>query len=187
MSLKYKRKNNNYYTEIESLLSLQHTKVVPIVFAAWTCKKIGYFVIEKLYSCKYNDSIMWEKVGEQLDIIREAGYLHVHINKNNVMCKKDGKVVLIDFGYAVKRTEQGDKQEYPENPISKAYGIPVTLKYLEVLQKHNHNRYFNPASIGLDIKNITAEQRSADKKCTKEYMDHTEKLQSKRLDRYRHM
>jgi len=174
--IKIQDENKDYYAEIESLLSLQHTKVVPIVFAAWTCEKIGYFVIEKLYHCKYNDSIMWEQVGKQLDIIREAGYLHVDIHKKNVMCTKDGKVVIIDFGYAVKRTDQGDKQEYPENPISKAVGIPVTWKYLEILQKYNHNRYFNPAAIGIDFKSITAEHRSADEKCEKEYRDAKENL-----------
>ena len=174
--IKIQKENKDYYTEIEALLSLQHTKAVPIVFAAWTCKKMGYFVIEKLYSCEYNQSIMWEKVGKQLDIIREAGYLHVDIHKNNVMCNKDGKVVIIDFGYAVKRTEQGDKQEYPENPISKSYKLPVTWKYLEVVQKNNHNRYFNPAAIGIDTKSITTEHRSADEKCKKEYRDAREKL-----------
>jgi len=174
--IKIQKETNDYYAEIESLLSLQHTKVVPIVFAAWTCENIGYFVIEKLYRCKYNDSIMWEQVGKQLDIIREAGYLHVDIHKNNVMCTKDGKVVIIDFGYAVKRTDQGDKQEYPENPISKAVGIPVTWKYLEILQKYNHNRKFNPAAIGIDYKSITAEHRSADEKCEKEYRDAKENL-----------
>ena len=102
--IKIQEKNKDYYTEIEALLFLQDTKVVPKVFAAWSCENLGYFVIEKLYRCKYNDNFMWEEVGKKLDIIREAGYLHVDIHPDNVMCKKDGTVLLIDFGYDVKRT-----------------------------------------------------------------------------------
>jgi hypothetical protein len=175
--IKIQEENKQYYTEIDALLYLQRTKAVPIVFAAWTCDKVGYFVMEKLYHCnKYDENFMWIEVGKKLDIIREAGYLHVDIHKDNVMCKKDGTVVLIDFGYAVKRTIKLDKQEYPDNMVSQSYNLPLTWEYLEILQENNHNRWFNPAAISLDKKSITKEQILADKKCTIKYTDARNKL-----------
>jgi hypothetical protein len=174
--IKIQKQNKDYYTEIEALLFLQDTKAVPEVFAAWTCENLGYFVIEKLYHCKYNYNFMWEEVGKKLDIVKEAGYLHVDIHPDNVMCKKDGTVVLIDFGYAVKRTIKLDKQEYPDNNVSQSYKLPLTWEYLQIIQENNHNRYFNPAVISLDRKNITKEQILADKKCTKKYNDILEEI-----------
>ena len=169
--IKIQKENKEYYTEIDALLSLQHTKAVPSVFAAWTCEKFGYFVMEKLYNCSANSTIMWKEVAKKLDIVKQAGYLHIDIHAGNVMCNKYGEVLLIDFGYAVKRTEEGDSQTYPDNKISKNYGIPLTWKYLEIIQENNHNKYFNPAVISLDRKSITEEQILADKNCAKKYVD----------------
>jgi uncharacterized protein (DUF1810 family)/GNAT superfamily N-acetyltransferase len=174
--IKIQPENKEYYTEIEALLYLQRTKATPIIFAAWTCEHVGYFVMEKLYPCKYDDNFIWEEIGKKLDIIRKAGYLHVDIHPNNVMCKKDGTVVLIDFGYAVKRTDKGDKQEYPDNTVSQKYKLPLTWEYLEIVQENNYNRYFNPAANSLHSKSITKEQRLADKKCTTKYNDARTKL-----------
>ena len=64
------------------------------------------------------------------------------------MCTSDGRVVIIDFGYAVKRTEKGDEQTYPKHPKSQrtqdAWGIPLSWKFLAVLQEVNFNESFNP-------------------------------------------
>ena len=162
--VKIQKQNKEYYTEIEALLSLQHTNAVPKVFAAWTCENDGYFVMEKLYTCtQHNQIFMWKAVDIKLDIIRKAGYLQVDIHKENVMCNKQGEVVLIDFGYAVKRTKQGDKQEYPENKLSETYGIPLTWEYLEIVQENNHNSYFNPLR--------TDEQKITNENIHKKYTD----------------
>jgi uncharacterized protein (DUF1810 family)/tRNA A-37 threonylcarbamoyl transferase component Bud32 len=166
--IKVQKENKEYYTEIEALLYLQRTKATPIIFAAWTCENFGYFVMEKLYPCKHDNNFMWKEVGKKLDIIRQAGYLHVDIHPKNVMCNKNGEVVLIDFGYAVKQSDKGDKQEYPDNKVSQNYKLPLTWEYLEIVQENNHNRYFNPA--------VTKEQRLADKKCTTKYNDARTKL-----------
>ena len=184
--IKVQKQNKEYYTEIEALLYLQRTKATPIIFAAWTCENFGYFVMEKLYPCKHDDNFMWKEVGKKLDIIRQAGYLHVDIHPNNVMCKKNGTVVLIDFGYSVKRTDKGDKQEYPDNKVSQNYKLPLTWEYLEIVQENNHNRYFNPAVNSLDIKSITKEQRLADEKCKTKYNDaRTKLLQAKEEEKIR--
>lgn len=161
--IKIQNQNKEYYTEIDALLSLQHTNAVPKVFAAWTCDKIGYFVMEKLYPCiHHNNNSIWIAVGMKLDIIRKAGYLQVDTHNDNFMCNKDGQVVLIDFGYAVKRTEQGDKQEYPDHIVSEKYRTPLTWEYLEIVQENNYNKYLNPR--------MTQEQKDRDKDIQKKYM-----------------
>jgi len=171
--IKIQNQNKEYYTEIEALLSLKHTKAVPKVFAAWTCDKFGYFVMEKLYSCIkfHNKNSMWIAVGMKLDIIRKEGYLQVDIHNDNFMCNKDGQVVLIDFGYAVKRTEQGDKQEYPDNILSERYGIPLTWEYLEIVQENNYNTYLNPL--------MTKQQKDRNKDIQKKYTDAKIKVEEK--------
>lgn len=174
--VKVQKENKEYYTEIEALLSLQHTKAVPKVFAAWTCKNVGYFVIEKLYPCKYDDNFIWKEVGKKLDIIRRAGYLHLDICNDNVMCNKEGEVILIDFGFAIKRTEQGDEQEY----VTKTYGT-LTWKDLEMLQEESRNYFFNPAALtDSDPKSITEEHKLAHEKATKNYNDVQEKIRKQK-------
>lgn len=162
--IKIQNQNKEYYAEIEALSSLQHTKAVPKVFAAWTCDKFGYFVMEKLYPCiHHTDNSIWMAVGIKLDIIRKEGYLQVDIHNGNVMCNKEGQVVLIDFGYAVKRTDKGDKQEYPDHIVSENYGIPLTWEYLEIVQENNYNQYLNPKR--------TQQQKDRDKDIRKKYQD----------------
>ena len=170
--VKVQEENKEYYTEINTLLSLQHTNAVPKVFASWTCKEFGYFVMEKLYPCKHDDDFMWKEVGIKLDIIREAGYLQLDIHIDNVMCNKDGEVVLIDFGSAIKRTEQGDKQEY----ITKAYKVPLTWKDLEILQEESRNYFFNPVVTNSDSKSITEEHKLANEKAIQKYNDVQKKI-----------
>lgn len=177
-AIKIQKQNKEYYTEIDALLSLQHTNAVPKVFAAWTCEDFGYFVMEKLYPCTHNDNFMWKEVGKKLNIIQDAGYLHLDIHKGNVMCNKDGQVVLIDFGYAVKRTEQGNKQEYPDNIVSQSYGISLTWEYLKLIEENMYNINFNPAFTSPYSKSITEEQKRADEKCTKNN-DALKKLEQK--------
>jgi RIO-like serine/threonine protein kinase len=170
--IKIQNQNKEYYTEIEALLSLQHTKAVPKVFAAWTCDKFGYFVMEKLYPCiHHNNNSMWMAVGIKLDIIRKEGYLQVDIHNGNVMCNKQGQVVLIDFGYAVKRTDKGDKQEYPDHIVSENYGIPLTWEYLEIVQENNYNTHLNPL--------MTQDQKDINANIEKKYTDAKTKVVEK--------
>ena len=170
--IKIQNQNKEYYTEIEALLSLQNTNAVPKVFASWTCKNFGYFVMEKLYPCiHHNNNSIWIAVGIKLDIIRKAGYLQVDIHNGNFMCNKHGQVVLIDFGYAVKRTDQGDKQEYPDHIISENYGIPLTWEYLEIIQENNYNRYLNPL--------MTQQQKDINANIEKKYTDAKTKVVEK--------
>ena len=143
--VKVQQENEKFYTEIKALLSLKDTNAVPKIFAAWTCKNVGYFVMEKLYPCTHNDHFMWKEVGKKLDIIKDQGYLHGDISRLNVMCKKNGEVVLIDFGLAIKQTKEGDNQGYKTD-----YAALLTWEELSILQEQSLYDNFNFNSDSLD-------------------------------------
>ena len=169
--VKVQQKNENYYTEIDALLSLQHTKAVPKVFAAWTCENVGYFVMEKLYPCEHDNKFMWKEVRKKLNIIKDQGYLHFDISRrSNVMCKKDGEVLLIDFGLAIKRTKQGDNEGYKTD-----YAALLTWEELAILQEQTIYDHFDFISHSLDATNRT-EYELAKEKALKKYNVVREKI-----------
>jgi hypothetical protein len=169
--VKVQQKNENYYTEIEALLSLQHTKAVPKVFAAWTCENVGYFVMEKLYPCEHDNKFMWKEVRKKLNIIKDQGYLHFDISRrSNVMCKKDGEVLLIDFGLSIKRTKKGDNEGYKTD-----YAALLTWEELAILQEQTIYDHFDFISDSLDDTSRT-EYELAKEKTFKKYNVVREKI-----------
>ena len=69
--------------------------------------------------------------------MKEKGWLHVDTHPGNVMCK-NGKMIMIDFGWAVKK----GKKNYPDHPLSRRLGRPLSWKALEVVQELNTEKYF---------------------------------------------
>jgi hypothetical protein len=54
------------------------------------------------------------------------------------MCRKDGTIFLVDFGWAVKRGPDGDNQLYPNHPtIKNTIAIAAPWYYLEATQNLN--------------------------------------------------
>lgn len=164
--LKVQKLNHDFYTEVSCLEEFKNTKgIVPKIYAAWSCDNRGYFVIQKLYTCPEAKFTREKKeTYKEVDILlkrfREKGWLHVDIHPGNVMCNNKGKLVLIDFGWSVKK----GKKSYPDNPLSKILDMSLTFTDLELAQKKNKEEYF-----GYDNKKyLTAvknwEQRKAKKK-----------------------
>jgi hypothetical protein len=141
--LKIQTVTNDFYTEVRCLEDFKNTKgIVPKLYAAWTCDNLGYFVIEKLDKCPedklVNSKKNYEEISKLLHRMKEKGWLHVDTHsKGNVMCK-DGKMIMIDFGWAAKK----GKKNYPDHPVSKSIGKPVTWENLEVVQELNVETYF---------------------------------------------
>ena len=126
--------------EVNALEDLQNTKVVPKLYAAWTCKGYGYIVIEKLKDCKLSQKELYTQLKNALETIYKHGWLHVDIHPGNIMCSKnDGKIKLIDFGWAVKK--EGDEL-YPYHPLSKRWGKPVSWSLLKTIQDYNFENHF---------------------------------------------
>ena len=140
--LKVQKLDDDFYTEVRCLEDFKNTKgIVPKLYAAWTCDNRGYFVIEKLDKCPADKTVNseknYEEVSKLLHRMKEKGWLHVDTHPGNVMCK-NGKMIMIDFGWAVKK----GKKNYPDNPVSKRIGKPVTWENLEVVQELNVEKYF---------------------------------------------
>jgi predicted Ser/Thr protein kinase len=143
--LKTQKDDQDFRIEVKALEDLQRTKIVPKLYAAWTCNGRGYLVIEKLNKCRLSGEELYEGVKSALTKIREAGWLHVDTHYGNIMCAKGKKVVIVDFGWAVKRGPGGDNQMYPDHPLAgpEKYGKPVSWYFLEAAQWYNFNFDFN--------------------------------------------
>jgi serine/threonine protein kinase len=147
-NLKYNK--NEFFQEVIALHELQSTQLVVKMFSAWTCEGIGYILMEKLHTI---DSIfngtefriiankLWDDVGNILNVLSDKGWLHLDVHRKNIMATNEGKIVLIDFGLAVKKTEDGN-QKYPQNRFSKNFPN-ITWDQLKLYQNYRFQLQFN--------------------------------------------
>ena len=136
--LKSQTDNKDFRIELQALYELQDTKVVPKLHAAWTCKGYGYLVIEKLVECDLTGEDEYIQIKKILDKLYKAGWLHVDTHPGNIMCADKGKkVVIIDFGWAVKRGPKGEDQTYTDHPLrKKGYRGKLTWRNLKIVQNY---------------------------------------------------
>jgi len=183
---------SQFRAEIQALLELQGTDLVPKIYDVWTCNTMGYIIMEKLYNCDNIDpQELYQKVGKKLELLRKIGWLHVDTHDGNVMCTSSGEPVIIDFGYAVKRKASGDNATYPEHPKSQpinknGWGVALPWKFLEVMQQVNFHESFNPyGSKDRTIKRRATIQNEIDyKNMHKKYKDAQQNLREQFGYRY---
>jgi hypothetical protein len=77
--VKIQKADNHFFQEVRALEELQTSNVVPKLFASWTCKNIGYIIMEKLTSTRYYEpkltsSKIWKELGSLLTILENFGY-----------------------------------------------------------------------------------------------------------------
>ena len=183
---------SQFRAEIQALLELQGTDLVPKIYDVWTCKTMGHIIMEKLYNCNnIQPQELYNKIGNKLKRLGDLGWLHVDTHDGNVMCTSSGEPVIIDFGYAVKRKFGGDNATYPEHPKSQpinknGWGVPLPWKFLEVMQQVNFHESFNPyGSKDKKIKRLATEQNVIDyKNMQKKYKDAQQNLRAEFAYRY---
>ena len=128
--LKVQKDDYEFHQEVMALDDLKGVDFVVNMYAAWTCNGMGYIVQEKLNEC----DVTYEQVDDILNKLNDLGWLHTDSHQGNFMCKKDGTVVVIDFGWAVKKGEKG----YKFHPWNKYYGQyydpPLTYDELKIMQ-----------------------------------------------------
>lgn len=130
--------------EIGALFALESTGVVPKIHAAWTCGEFGYVVMDKVHKCVKRKEHLARAVKRALDKIWEKGWLHIDLKMDNIGCDANGKLLLIDFGYAVKA--QRPNQKYPKHPLSLRFKRVFTLQELIFVQQLNYLLAFDPQS-----------------------------------------
>jgi tRNA A-37 threonylcarbamoyl transferase component Bud32 len=149
--VKIQNVDQQFFQEVMALQELQSTNIVPKLFDVWTCEKLGYIVMEKLsstnsYLPKMSATKIWEEVGQMLNTIKSFGWLHIDTTTSNVMVTNEGKLVLIDFGLSVKKTDLGEDQTYPEHLHSKNYKRDLTWGQLKAFQNYKYHFSFNPCA-----------------------------------------
>lgn len=104
--------NQQAKAELEAYLSLEKERLTPKLHAAWLCNGKMYLVLDRVFECS---DLTRSQVKHKLDKLHRLGWLHVDVHKGNVMCDKKGRVVLIDFGWAVHK----DDQPYRRHPTGR--------------------------------------------------------------------
>ena len=170
--MKVQKGDPSFEMEVEALSELQGTGIVPKVYAAWYCDGTGYYVMDKLNcdqeklgfvpvllkngeSYGFEDKSFQDKfikrakeVKNLLDRLLKRGWLHVDIHKGNV-CEntKTGKLVLIDFGWAVKKGQK----TYPDHPLTKLANWKYPNYTFDDLLNIQNINYYDTWGYGEDI------------------------------------
>lgn len=98
------QKNDVYANaELGAYLSLQKSRLLPKLYAAWTCKGKMYLVLERLFDCTLPKTQLIRRLSEKLNKLLQLGWLHCDIHPGNVMCTQRNRLVLIDFGLSVQK------------------------------------------------------------------------------------
>ena len=90
--------------EIAAYIALQKSSIVPKLHAAWKCRGKLYIVIDLLTKCNPKPSL--KQVKYLLGKLERLGWLHVDTHDKNILCTPSGRLVLIDLGWAVSKTQK---------------------------------------------------------------------------------
>jgi serine/threonine protein kinase len=101
--LKEQNADHQFKNEVEALYDLQGWKHSPKIYAAWTCHGKGYIVQELLYKCNISSSDMYDQLKNKIiPELWDQSWVFIDIHDGNIMCRKDGTIVLLDYGWACK-------------------------------------------------------------------------------------
>ena len=137
-----------FANEVLALTELKDSGAVAKIETAWTCRDKGYIIMEKVRCStifkpirqKIKNYERYKELKKLLDTIKKYGWLHIDLIHENVCETEDGRLVLIDFGRAVKK----GKEYYTDHPFAHDYpNYRVTFEDLEIVQDYNLDYTFN--------------------------------------------
>jgi hypothetical protein len=134
--LKVQKDDIDFRWEVNALNDLKDVDFVVKMYAAWTCEGMGYIILEKLKKCP----LSYDKVVELTDKLYNIDWLHSDSHSGNFMCREDGTLVAIDFGWAVKK----GKKSYPKHIWSIQLDYDLTFDDIKLLQDRLIAREFLP-------------------------------------------
>ena len=120
--------------ELDAYIRLKSTKLTPTLHAAWLCNKKMYLVLDRLLPCPTRPTR--KAVLTILQSLEKKGWVHVDTHPGNVMCTAAGKVVLIDFGWAVHASDA----PYPNHPACDVRN--KSFAWLREIQRRNVEAFF---------------------------------------------
>ena len=145
----YKRK---FKREALNLSTLQHPNIIKVI-ESFEANNTVYYVMEYIDGGSLDDYILKEdglkedeakmialQIGSALSYMHSRGMLHLDLKPSNIMRKKSGEIVLIDFGLSKQYTDKGEPESSTKvgagtigyAPIEQANyregnGFPVTM------------------------------------------------------------
>ncbi len=140
--MKTQKNDNDFKHEVKALYSLNNWKYSPKIYAAWTCKRRGFLIEEKVVNCNLAREDIYKQLKPILAELHKKHWVFVDLHEGNVMCKPGGKkVVLIDFGWA-RHLLPGQTIKQGSHAIADALGRPVSFKDLVVVETANLEESF---------------------------------------------
>ena len=96
--------NKHFHAEVNALYDLQESNAVPRIYDAWTCDGNGFFVMEKLYPLNPTSADnLYKAVSNIKNTLNKLDWLQLDPHQGNIMRRRDGQPVMIDFGFAVNK------------------------------------------------------------------------------------
>jgi len=123
-ALKEQNADIDFKHEVDALYALNNWKHSPKIYAAWTCNGKGYFIQDLMYKCPRDPT--YEQMRQVIGQLNQKGWVHVDVHEGNVMCLKDGTIVLIDFGWA-RNSKDGMVTDHALNEKYKIKEIPWSV------------------------------------------------------------
>ncbi len=143
-AIKEQNADSEFKHEVDALYALNSWKHSPKIHAAWTCNGKGYIIQDLVYKCKKNPG--YDELRKVIDQMRSKGWVHVDIHSGNIMCTKDGTLMLIDFGWA-RNSSDGMVTDHAIGNMENIKSLPWSL--LVKIEDENINRLYDMKSQAL--------------------------------------
>jgi predicted Ser/Thr protein kinase len=144
--LKVQNDDREFRNEVRLLKKLEGTGLSPKIYDAWTCKKKGYIILEKLdetlKGSKLPKKEIYKQITKLLKALHRKKITFMDLHWGNAMVK-NGRLYMIDFGLSKDWTGiPAKKKEYIEG-FSDLFGkyTFADAKYFDLLTA---DEQFNP-------------------------------------------
>lgn len=140
--IKIQKDDEEFRTEVDILSRINGWVHGPKIYGVWKCGGMGYIVEEKLVKLKYTKAVSLDKIYNILgDLHKKYRIVFPDAHSGNIMMRKDGTIVLIDFGWAVYfKTKKTKINE--DNWLTERLGRSVTIDEMILWETDNLTEEF---------------------------------------------
>lgn len=142
---KVQKDGAEFRNEVSIMMTLQNCDFVPRYYSHFSCKGVGYILMEPLVKPKDGEATT-EKVRDLLQRMYDTGWLHLDNHRFNVMKRPStGELVLIDLGLSLPFSRKfGDAHQFMHSSSAhwEPNFTPCRVFYLWSYQIHLLHCYF---------------------------------------------
>jgi hypothetical protein len=129
--------DTDFRNEVDILKRINGWVHAPKIYGVWKCEGMGYIVEEKLEKLKYTKAVAYGLIYDVLiQLHKKFRVAFPDSHAGNIMMRKDGTIVLIDFGWAVYFESKNSKISGP-NYLTDKLRRPVTLGEMVIWETDN--------------------------------------------------